>query len=218
MMNQKLIGKLAIPYDVLPTITSRYGNRKKPIGFHTGIDIGTKDDRVLASHGGTITFDGYGNTGELYVAIKNEKLGVLTLYVHLDKEYVKVGQEVKMGALLGQEGSTGNVSGEHLHFTLKVRNSKGVYELANPEDYIDFTNTKYLPQNLNPKPPNMTLTQAQKDLLIAKINQTDGIDRQKHIDRVNSGEIDEVLKSYIDYLGRIDTDFADKKKIKEIVN
>jgi murein DD-endopeptidase MepM/ murein hydrolase activator NlpD len=89
--------------------------------FHTGIDlvepfgspIYAADDGVVALVGNSSS--GYGN----YVVIAHSG-GLQTLYGHLSLALVKVGQLVTQGEPVGLEGSTGNSTGAHLHFELRV--------------------------------------------------------------------------------------------------
>lgn len=70
----------------------------------------------------------YGNA----VKIKHSN-GYYTLYAHLNRVDVKVGQEVQQGQVIGYMGNSGNAYGAHLHF--EVRNEKDVR--INPTPYID---------------------------------------------------------------------------------
>jgi len=89
--------------------------------FHTGIDLvapfGTAvyaaDDGMVALVGSSSS--GYGN----YVVIAHAG-GFDTLYGHLSTALVKVGQTVTQGTVVGLEGSTGNSTGPHLHFELRI--------------------------------------------------------------------------------------------------
>lgn len=89
--------------------------------FHTGIDmvepfgspVYAADDGVVALVGSSSS--GYGN----YVVIAHSG-GFNTLYGHLSTSLVKVGQVVTQGAVVGLEGSTGNSTGAHLHFELRI--------------------------------------------------------------------------------------------------
>ena len=100
--------------------------------FHTGIDlvepfaspIYAADDGVVALVG--VSSSGYGN----YVVIAHSG-GLDTLYGHLSAALVKVGQPVTQGQPIGLEGSTGNSTGPHLHFELRI-NQKPV----NPTPYL----------------------------------------------------------------------------------
>ena len=89
--------------------------------FHTGIDlvepfgspIYAADDGVVALVGSSS--GGYGN----YVVIAHSG-GWDTLYGHLSTALVKVGQLVTQGQVVGLEGSTGNSTGAHVHFELRI--------------------------------------------------------------------------------------------------
>jgi murein DD-endopeptidase MepM/ murein hydrolase activator NlpD len=89
--------------------------------FHTGIDlvepfgspVYAADDGVVALVGSSSS--GYGN----YVVIAHSG-GLDTLYGHLATSLVKVGDRVTQGQPVGMEGSTGNSTGAHLHFELRI--------------------------------------------------------------------------------------------------
>jgi len=91
--------------------------------FHTGIDmvepfgspVYAADDGVVALVGSSSS--GYGN----YVVIAHAG-GFDTLYGHLSAALVKPGQTVTQGTPVGLEGSTGNSTGPHLHFELRIDN------------------------------------------------------------------------------------------------
>ena len=89
--------------------------------FHTGIDlvepfgspVYAADDGVVALVGSSSS--GYGN----YVVIAHSG-GLDTLYGHLSTALVKVGQAVTQGQTIGLEGSSGNSTGPHVHFELRI--------------------------------------------------------------------------------------------------
>ena len=89
--------------------------------FHTGIDlvepfgspVYAADDGIVALVGSSTS--GYGN----YVVVAHSG-GLDTLYGHLEAALVKVGQTVTQGQPVGLEGSTGNSTGAHLHFELRI--------------------------------------------------------------------------------------------------
>ncbi len=87
---------------------------------HTGMDIsGNFLSGVRASKSGTVVksvwYGPYGN----HVIIDHGG-GVQTLYAHLNDNYTYVGQQVTQGELIGRVGRTGNVTGAHLHFEVRV--------------------------------------------------------------------------------------------------
>ena len=75
---------------------------------------GSAVDGIIALVGSSTT--GYGR----YVVIAHSG-GLDTLYGHLSTALVKVGQQVVQGQTIGLEGSTGNSTGPHLHFELRIK-------------------------------------------------------------------------------------------------
>ncbi|OEG00365.1 hypothetical protein BHF71_00200 [Vulcanibacillus modesticaldus] len=101
-------------------ITSKYGPRWGTT--HKGIDIaGVSDYTIKAPDNGVVTYAGwvrgYGNT-----IIINHGKGITTLYGHLDKILVKIGDVVAKNQKIGIMGNTGWSTGTHLHFEVKVNN------------------------------------------------------------------------------------------------
>ena len=60
----------------------------------------------------------------------------MTLYAHSDGLVVSKGQTVKKGQKLGIIGATGNVTGPHLHFEVRVKNKDGSVSRVNPLNYV----------------------------------------------------------------------------------
>lgn len=114
-------------------ITSPYGKRPPPktnkgqgSSDHLGIDMVAKGDNpnftVVSASNGTVTKTGYGEDFGNYIWVTNEdKTGCM--YCHLDKIYVKVGDEVTCKQPIGYMGGTGNVSGVHLDFKTSIKGS-----------------------------------------------------------------------------------------------
>ena len=116
-------------------ITSEYGYRIHPIQgtkiLHTGMDIGAKSGSdIIAAAGGTVImaqyYGGYGNC-----VIVDHGGGVSTLYAHMSKIGVSNGQSVSAGQSIGKVGSTGNSTGPHLHFEVRVNGNT-----QNPRNYV----------------------------------------------------------------------------------
>lgn len=105
-------------------ITSRFGYREDPftgeIAYHSGTDIGAPGETpILASADGTVTIanaiDSWGGGYGYHIKIKHNDT-FDTLYAHCSSICVTVGQEVKQGEVIGYVGTTGNSTGNHLHF------------------------------------------------------------------------------------------------------
>ena len=108
---------------------------------HTGVDvnIGVTGKTVVAVKSGTVIIStalrnssgGYRSYGE-YVVI-NHHDGTMTLYAHMlsGSRRVSAGQSVSQGQALGTVGSTGNSTGTHLHFEVRVNGSP-----VNPLPYL----------------------------------------------------------------------------------
>ena len=106
------------------TITSRFGYREDPftgeISYHSGTDIGAPGGTpILASADGTVTIanaiDSWGGGYGYHIKVKHNDT-YETLYAHCSSICVTVGQEVKQGEVIGYVGTTGNSTGNHLHF------------------------------------------------------------------------------------------------------
>lgn len=116
---------------------------------HTGIDIPAKiGTPVLAAADGLVTWAGWGlfrgpddpdDPYGLAVGIRHsfgfDRRQLYTIYAHLDRVDVEVGQNVKAGEQLGVIGTTGFTTGPHLHFEVRVeRNS--YFVTRNPELWL----------------------------------------------------------------------------------
>jgi murein DD-endopeptidase MepM/ murein hydrolase activator NlpD len=90
--------------------------------FHAGVDfVAYADTRVGAAAPGTVAWAAYrvGGWGNLVVVAHGH--GVRTLYAHLSRIDVHVGQRVAAGETLGLVGATGHATGPHLHFEVRFR-------------------------------------------------------------------------------------------------
>lgn len=126
-------------------ITSKYGYRTMNgvTKFHYGVDISTKTPSpnlvavadgkvVIASNDGSYN-GGYGN----YLAIDHGN-GVVTVYGHCAYLKVTLGQSVTQGQSVAVMGSTGNSTGPHVHFEVRVNGSK-----KNPLNYLSMPSDVY---------------------------------------------------------------------------
>ena len=90
--------------------------------FHAGIDlIASQGTPVGAAASGRVVFAGFasGGWGKLVVVLHSG--GVRTLYAHLSKIDVRLGAMVATGTRVGLVGSSGDATGPHLHFEVRVR-------------------------------------------------------------------------------------------------
>lgn len=124
-------------------ITSKFGMRKHPITgkqkMHNGIDlVATNDgvvgqtDHIMAHSGGVVYSEGYDASAGYFCNIKVTD-NVIMSYYHMNArcKYRK-GNTVKEGTVIGYMGKTGNVTGAHLHFGIKVDG-----KWVDPEPYIN---------------------------------------------------------------------------------
>ena len=111
------------PFLLSPTdyiiISSRYGvqrGHKKHKGIDFAADIGTP---IYAAAAGVVADAGWGTGYGLRTKIDHDHLGdYTTLYAHMSRSYVKTGDVVRQGQLIGLIGNTGRSTGPHLHFEL----------------------------------------------------------------------------------------------------
>ncbi|WP_273419184.1 murein hydrolase activator EnvC family protein [Veillonella caviae] len=105
-------------------ITSPFGYRTHPIWgttiYHAGIDIGVDEGvPVHAADGGTVVWSGWmGGYG--YAVVIDHGNGLSTLYGHNSELVVSEGEAVGKGQVIAYAGSTGNSTGPHVHFEVRV--------------------------------------------------------------------------------------------------
>ena len=124
-----------------PRISSEFGPRNSPISgkptLHTGIDVaGVEFQRVIAVEDGTVTVSQRSNSAGEWVILKG-KSGRRYEYMHLMSRIVSAGAKVKKGEPLGLSGKTGNVTGPHLHFEVRIvdpKNPRG--KPVDPREYF----------------------------------------------------------------------------------
>jgi murein DD-endopeptidase MepM/ murein hydrolase activator NlpD len=98
---------------------------------HTGVDISAPaGSKVEAAADGIVLHAspdaGYGNE-----IVLDHGYGFTTMYGHLSKMYVVVGQEVKRGQVIGMVGMTGKATGPHLHYEVLIHDNP-----VNPAKYL----------------------------------------------------------------------------------
>lgn len=102
------------------------------VWYHKGLDIANKSaPGIAAADAGTVTYAGCVRWGYGCHTIIDHGNGFQTLYAHLSRYYVDVGQAVGRGELIGQMGCSGRCTGTHLHFEIRKNGA-----LLNPLGYL----------------------------------------------------------------------------------
>ena len=150
--DQIMEGDFLWPLEKYKKVGSPYGYRIHPISgkrkFHKGVDIGgsgIKGQPIRAAADGTVSIASYNYGGYgYYVMINHGKASdgksYVTLYAHMSKYIVKVGQKVKKGQTIGYVGTTGASTGYHLHFEIRVNDNPNKHPLnygtVNPMNFF----------------------------------------------------------------------------------
>jgi len=103
-----------------PRVTSEFGEPRGNGRTHAGLDIGLPvDTPVLAAADGVVTFAGVmGKYGNLIVL--RHQAAFETAYAHLEAILVELGQKVLRGQTIARSGRSGNATGPHLHYEVRV--------------------------------------------------------------------------------------------------
>lgn len=123
-------------FSVAPTvgrISSRYGaNESIRNHTHKGLDIAASNGTpIKAAADGVVTYARYNSGGYGNLVKIDHGNGVESYYGHCSKLYVKEGQTVKAGDTIAAVGSTGNSTGNHLHFEIRLNGTQ-----VNPQNYL----------------------------------------------------------------------------------
>lgn len=124
--NVSLLFPLAIP----AAITSAFGWRVHPVTgdmrFHSGTDIGAPQGTpVLAAFDGKVEIADFAGGYGLTVMLQHHQGTIQTLYAHLSEIFVRPGEQIKQGEVIGRVGSTGLSTGPHLHFEVRRLTQEG---------------------------------------------------------------------------------------------
>jgi len=135
---KKTLSNTPLGSPIVGKITSNFGNRSNPfdginLERHAGLDIqGQHGTPVKSTADGKVIFAGYkGSYGNLVILQHGENFE--TYYGHLSKILVKVSENVKVNAIIGNVGSTGRSTGPHLHYEIR-KSGKTI----NPQTYLDL--------------------------------------------------------------------------------
>jgi murein DD-endopeptidase MepM/ murein hydrolase activator NlpD len=135
----------AVPagYPTAGRITSKFGSRIGPrtgrLERHTGWDIATNMGApVRVTAPGVVEVAGWTSQGYGLHLVIDHGYGYKTLYGHLSQLRVKAGQAVSSGDLIGLVGSTGNSTGPHLHYEVRLGNTP-----INPSGFLARERPKF---------------------------------------------------------------------------
>lgn len=117
-------GQFCWPAPSYTRMSSPYGYRIHPIyktkKFHSGVDLAAPGGtNILAADGGKVISAGW-NGGYGNCVVVDHGNGVSTLYAHASKLCVSKGQKVERGSVIAKVGTTGNSTGNHLHFEVLI--------------------------------------------------------------------------------------------------
>lgn len=122
---------------------SPFGHRFDPftrrLAYHSGLDLaGPNGAQIYSTAAGKVVDAGrdgaYGNKIDI-----DHGFGIVTRYGHLSKILVTPGQQVKLGELIGIQGSTGRSTGPHLHYEVRYHD-----QAVNPKNFL---NARYVVEN-----------------------------------------------------------------------
>lgn len=124
-----------LDWPVRGQVTSKFGNRVHPMfktkSNHSGIDIAAPSGTpVKAAASGEVLYVGW-MRGYGQVIILDHGRNITTVYAHLSSTRVSDGQVIKAGSVIGGVGKTGNATGYHLHFEVRVNG-----KIQNPLNYL----------------------------------------------------------------------------------
>ena len=122
--------RLLFPLIGSATTSSNFGWRLHPILgnwlMHAGKDLAAPEGTpVVAAMGGRVVSSGLAGGYGLAIEIEHDRPRRRTLYGHLSELYVKPGERIRQGEVIGRVGSTGLSTGPHLHFELRLPGNGG---------------------------------------------------------------------------------------------
>jgi murein DD-endopeptidase MepM/ murein hydrolase activator NlpD len=152
-------------------VTSDFGHRWHR--WHHGVDLDLEiGDSVLSSFDGIVRLArferwGYGN----YIILRHYN-GIETLYGHLSKSLVEVGDHVRAGELIGYGGSTGRSTGPHLHYELRYQGYA-----FDPRVIYDFESNKIIKNTFTLTPEHFGHLTKQRQTIWHKVKRGESLSR-----------------------------------------
>ena len=119
-------------------ITNYFGPQIHPFTkqwyLHKGIDLAySQGTPIVSTANGKVIEKGYEATGFGNYILIRHKYGFFTKYAHLDKVYVKEGETVSQGQVIGTMGNTGLSTAPHLHYEVRIGS-----QVVDPERYLNI--------------------------------------------------------------------------------
>ncbi len=135
--------RFVFPLSIPAPITSLFGWRTHPISgdqrFHAGTDVGAPTGTpILATSSGRVSVSDFLGGYGLTVILRHDNGTEESLYAHMSRLLVNVGDRVEQGEVIGLVGSTGNSTGPHLHFELRQLTGNG-WVAVNTNDLVRST-------------------------------------------------------------------------------
>ena len=133
---EEIKAKINFIKPLVGTITSRFGWRNPEVSsvskYHTGIDIAANEgtDIIAATKGKVILASSEGAYGN---HLKIQVEDIIIIYAHCLKLNVNEGDEITQGQKIAEVGSTGNSTGPHLHFEIRIED-----RYVNPDLILEF--------------------------------------------------------------------------------
>lgn len=124
--------------------TSGFGYRINPVTkkrqFHRGLDMAAKmKTPIRATADAVVEYVQSKDRGDYGRVVKlRHNFGFLTIYAHMNKTLVKVGQVIKKGEIIGLTGNSGRSSGPHLHYEVRYAN-----KVLNPKYFLKWGLNNY---------------------------------------------------------------------------
>jgi murein DD-endopeptidase MepM/ murein hydrolase activator NlpD len=104
--------------------------------LHKGIDLAYKRGTpIVSTANGKVVEKGYEPLGFGNYVVIRHRYGFFTKYAHMDKSYIKEGQTVTQGQVIGRMGNTGLSTGPHLHYEVRIGS-----QVVDPERYLNIKN------------------------------------------------------------------------------
>lgn len=119
--------------------TSKYGPRTHPVSktpsFHSGVDLAAAAGTPIYAAGDGVIEVQNDNTGYGLLTVIRHENGLVSYYAHQSRRHKRIGDRVAAGELIGEVGTTGNSTGNHLHFEVRSNYNDAHF---NPDLYVPF--------------------------------------------------------------------------------